>query len=83
MKMQPIESTSKTFHLLASAQTRQYLIATYHEFEANLSFVAQYPLGQVFVSSPSRSEDTIGGHELKRTKNIQKKPLPSPRRKEQ
>jgi hypothetical protein len=56
MEMQPIESTLKRLNLLGSAQTRQNLIATHHQCETSPSCVAQYPLGQVFVSSPSQCE---------------------------
>lgn len=53
------------------------------EREAGLLCVVQYPPGQVFVSAPNRPGGVSGGHEMKRTKNIQKKSLPSPRKEDQ
>ncbi len=61
MEMQPFESTLR-LHLLGSASAPQHLRASRHEYGASLSCVAQYPLGQVFVSSPCQLEDMTGGH---------------------
>lgn len=69
---------------LGFAQTAMSSCRRLVENETSLLCVVQYPLGQVFVSSPDQPEASQEGiGEAKRTKNIQKKPLPSSRKKEQ